>query len=74
MDNSSNMTPAFDFFKLLFTDEILNNIIAATNQCAEQILNETTAPHHMQEFVGGNLSTENLLIFLSILFHMVHIK
>ncbi|XP_028162999.1 piggyBac transposable element-derived protein 4-like [Ostrinia furnacalis] len=63
----------FDYFRLLFCDDILGDIVKATNESAVEILIQSTCVHSRIS-QWKELDISELLVFLGILFHMGNIK
>lgn len=69
----SNYTTPFDFFKLIFDDIILEQIVESTNAYANHLLQLNVLPH-ARISRWKPITVQKLFIFLGILFQMGHVK
>ncbi|XP_050504786.1 piggyBac transposable element-derived protein 4-like [Diabrotica virgifera virgifera] len=63
-----------DFFRMLLTDECLQQVCDETNRYAEHIFLSNAGATHSRIFDWKILTSEELLVFLGLVLHMGHIS
>ena len=63
-----------DFFRMLLTDECLQQVCDETNRYAEHIFLSNAGATHSRIFDWKILTPEELLVFLGLVLHMGHIS